>query len=440
MKTICFYFQIHQPFRLKRYRFFDIGVDHYYYDDYNNENIIRRIVERCYLPANRIMLEMIKNANGRFKVSFSITGTALEQLEIYAPEVIDGFRELAKTGHVEFLAETYAHSLSSLADNPEEFIQQVKMHSQKIESLFNVKPTAFRNTELIYSDEIAALVASMGYHTMLTEGAKHILGWKSPNYVYHAAGNKKMKLLLKNSKLSDDIAFRFSNYEWDQFPLTADKYMSWIASYPEEEQLINLFMNYETLGELQRWETGIFEFFKALPHFAEQYNIQFSTPSEVAKKMKAVDGLSVPYPISWTNEERDISAWLGNIMQKEAFEKLYEIGERVSLMDDRSLKHDWLLLQSCDHFYYMSTKHFSDGAVQAHYSPYESPYEAFNTYMNVISDLEIRINEKIPESIDNEELNSLMTTIHNQDSKIEVLEKELKTLKSKKKKPVTSTN
>ncbi len=434
MKTICFYFQIHQPFRLKRYRFFDIGVDHYYYDDFNNENIIRRIADRSYIPANRALLEMIKNGNGKFKVAFSITGMALEQLEIHVPEVIDGLKELNETGCVEFLAETYAHSLSSLSD-PEEFIQQVKMHERKIESLFNQKPKVFRNTELIYSDEIGDLVTSMGYDTMITEGAKHILGWKSPNFLYHSADNKRLKLLLKNSKLSDDIAFRFSNYEWDQYPLTAEKFVSWIAELPENEQLVNLFMNYETLGEMQRRESGIFEFMKALPRFAEERKISFSTPSEVAKKMKPVASYTVPYPISWTDEERDLSAWLGNILQKEAFEKLYSIAERVRLCDDRRLKQDWLYLQSCDHFFYMCTKHFSDGAMHAHFSPYESPYEAFNTYMNVLSDFIDRVNSKFPASIDNEELNSLVTTIHNQSDEIKELKEELESLKSKKKQP-----
>ncbi|MCL1943005.1 MAG: glycoside hydrolase family 57 protein [Candidatus Azobacteroides sp.] len=435
MKTICFYFQIHQPFRLKRYRFFDIGVDHYYYDDFNNENIIHRIAERSYIPANRVLLEMIQNSGGKFKVAFSITGMALEQLEVYVPEVIDGLKELAKTGCVEFLAETYAHSLASLSD-PEEFIRQVKSHVNKIETLFGQKPKVFRNTELIYSDEIGDLVASMGYDTMITEGAKHVLGWKSPNFLYHSVNNKNLKLLLKNSKLSDDIAFRFSNYEWDQYPLTADKFISWIANYPENEQLINLFMNYETLGEMQRKETGIFEFMKALPRFAEEKRISFSTPTEVSKKMKPVAPYAVPYPISWTDEERDLSAWMGNILQKEAFEKLYSIGERVHLCNDRRLQHDWLYLQSCDHFFYMCTKHFSDGAVHAHFSPYESPYEAFNNYMNVLGDFIDRVNSKFPTSIDNEELNSLLTTIHNQDKEINELKEEIKILRSKKKQPM----
>ena len=295
MKTICFYFQIHQPFRLKRYRFFDIGNDHYYYDDFNNEEIMSRIAHRSYIPANYTLLEMIKNSNGKFKVAFSISGVALEQFEIYVPEFIDSMRDLAKTGCVEFLSETYAHSLASLKD-PEEFVDQVKMHDDKIEMLFGQRPKVFRNTELIYSDEIAGMVASMGFKGCITEGAKHILGWKSPNYLYSSAAAPKLKLLLKNSKLSDDISFRFSNYEWNEYPLTADKFINWITALPETEQIINLFMNYETLGELQPRETGIFEFMKALPRFAEEKGISFSTPTEIISKLKPVDSLSVTYP------------------------------------------------------------------------------------------------------------------------------------------------
>ncbi len=425
MKTICFYFQIHQPFRLKRYRFFDIGNDHYYYDDFNNDEIITRIAHRSYLPANQMLLEMIKNSNGKFKVAFSISGVALEQLEIYVPEFIDSMKELAKTGCVEFLSETYAHSLASLKD-PDEFVKQVKEHDDKIEMLFGQRPKVFRNTELIYSDEIACMVASMGFKGCITEGAKHILGWKSPNYLYNSAAVPKLKLLLKNYKLSDDITFRFSNYEWSEYPLTADKYMGWINSLPESEQVINLFMNYETLGELQPRESGIFEFMKALPHFAEQMGITFSTPTEVISKLKPVDSLSVLHPISWADEERDTSAWLGNLLQNEAFDKLYSVGERVRLCTDRRLKQDWNYLQTSDHFYYMCTKFLADGAIHSHYSPYDSAYEAFTNYMNVLSDFVVRVKEQYPDSIENEELNSLITTIRNQASEIEILKKELK--------------
>lgn len=431
MKTICFYFQIHQPFRLKRYRFFDIGNDHYYYDDFNNEEIMSRIAHRSYIPANYTLLEMIKNSNGKFKAAFSISGVALEQFEIYVPEFIDSMRDLAKTGCVEFLSETYAHSLASLKD-PEEFVDQVKMHDDKIEMLFGQRPKVFRNTELIYSDEIAGMVASMGFKGCITEGAKHILGWKSPNYLYSSAAAPKLKLLLKNSKLSDDISFRFSNYEWNEYPLTADKFVNWITTLPETEQIINLFMNYETLGELQPRETGIFEFMKALPRFAEEKGISFSTPTEIISKLKPVDSLSVPYPISWADEERDTSAWLGNLLQNEAFEKLYSMAERVRLCNDRRLKQDWNYLQASDHFYYMCTKHFSDGAVHSHYSPYDSPYEAFTNYMNVLSDFIVRVKAQYPDSIENEELNSLITTIRNQASEIELLRKELKSAKAEK--------
>ncbi|WP_455496814.1 glycoside hydrolase family 57 protein [Coprobacter sp.] len=431
MKTICFYFQIHQPFRLKRYRFFDIGNDHYYYDDFNNEEIMHRIAHRSYIPANYTLLEMIKNSNGKFKIAFSISGVALEQFEIYVPEFIDSMKELAKTGCVEFLSETYAHSLASLKD-PEEFANQVKAHDDKIEMLFGQRPKVFRNTELIYSDEIAGIVASMGFKGCITEGAKHILGWKSPNYLYNSAAAPKLKLLLKNSKLSDDITFRFSNYEWNEYPLTADKFMNWIVALPETEQIINLFMNYDTLGELQPRETGIFEFMKALPRFAEEKGISFSTPTEIISKLKPVDSLSVTHPISWADEERDTSAWLGNLLQNEAFEKLYSMAERVRLCNDRRLKQDWNYLQASDHFYYMCTKHFSDGAVHSHYSPYDSPYEAFTNYMNVLSDFIVRVKAQYPDSIENEELNSLITTIRNQASEIELLQKELKSAKAEK--------
>ena len=431
MKTICFYFQIHQPFRLKRYRFFDIGNDHYYYDDFNNEEIMHRIAQRSYIPANYTLLEMIKNSNGKFKVAFSISGIALEQLEIYVPEFIDSMKELAKTGCVEFLSETYAHSLASLKD-PIEFANQVKMHDDKIEALFGQRPKVFRNTELIYSDDIACQIADMGFKGCITEGAKHILGWKSPNYLYNSAAAPKLTLLLKNYKVSDDISFRFSNYEWSEYPLTADKFIGWIANTPESEQIVNLFMNYETLGELQPRETGIFEFMKALPRFAEEKGIGFATPTEIISKVKPVDSLSMPYPISWADEERDTSAWLGNVLQNEAFEKLYSVAERVRLCDDRRLKQDWNYLQTSDHFYYMCTKHFNDGAVHSHYSPYETPYEAFTNYMNVLSDFIVRVEAQYPAEIENEELNALITTIKNQASEIEILQKELKSAKLEK--------
>lgn len=419
MKTICLYFQIHQPFRLRRYRFFDIGNDHYYYDDFQNEEIFRKVANMCYIPANRTIIEMIKKSGGKFKVAFSISGMALEQIEIYAPELLDSFKELIDLGGVEFLTETYAHSLSSLGDS-NEFKIQVKMHTEKIQSLFGITPVVFRNTELIYSDDLSEIVYDMGFRGMLTEGAKHILGWKSPNYVYASAVRPDLKLLLKNDRFSEDLSLRFADYSWTEYPLTADKYMSWIESTAETENIINIFLNYEVLGSLHSSATGIFDFFKALPQFASQKDISFSLPSELFENSDAVDQVVVPYPMSWVDEEKDCSSWLGNVLQQEAFQKINAISERVRLCRDRRLLQDWLYLQSSDHFYYMNTKHYNL------FSPYDNPYDAFNNYMNVLSDFILRVEAQYPSSIENEELNSLLTTIHNQDKEIEQLEKKLK--------------
>lgn len=418
MKTICFYFQIHQPFRLRRYRFFDIGNNHYYYDDFQNEEIFHRISEKCYLPANRAIMEMIRKSGGKFKVAFSISGTALEQMEIYAPEVIDSFRELAGLGCVEFLAETYAHSLASIGD-PEEFKTQVRMHTEKVKALFGVEPKVFRNTELIYSDDISELVYELGFEGMLTEGAKHVLGWKSPNYVYASAIRPQLKLLLKNDRFSEDLSIRFDDHSWKEYPLTADKYISAISATAEGEKIINAFMNYEVLGSMHAADTGIFDFFKALPQYAERNDITFSLPSEIFAQTRPVDSISVPYPMSWVDEEKDCSSWLGNVLQQEAFRKLNEISERVRLCENRRIKQDWIYLQSSDHLYYMSTKHYNL------FSPYDNPYDAFNNYMNVLSDFILRVEAQFPSSIENEELNSLLTTIQNQGDEITRLKKEL---------------
>ncbi len=318
---------------------------------------------------------------------------ALEQFEQYTPEVLDSFRKLAKTGQVEFLAETYAHSLAALkSDN--EFKTQVEMHRAKIKELFGVNPVTFRNTELIYSDQIGEKVAKMGFKTMLTEGAKHILGWKSPNYVYANPIKPNLKLLLKNFSLSDDIAFRFSSQGWAEWPLTTDKYLKWLKQADKKEQVVNLFMDYETFGEHQWADSGIFDFMRVLPEkIIEDGEFTFNTPSEVAKKAKVTSELHVPYPISWADEERDLTAWLGNEMQDEAFDKLYELSEQMDKCEDPQLKSDWLKLQASDHFYYMCTKWFSDGDVHEYFNPYPSPYEAFINYMNVLSDFRIRLAE-----------------------------------------------
>lgn len=421
MKAICFYFQIHQPFRLKRYRFFDIGHDHYYYDDFLNDDIVTRIAHQSYIPAAETLLRMIEHDG--FKCSIAITGVAIEQFEQYVPEFIDLLRKLAETGKVEFLATPYAHSLASLFD-PEEFVQQTQVLCDKLHSLFGVKPKVFRNTELIYSDEIAPQIQAMGFKGCLTEGAKHILGWKSPDYVYSAASAPKLKLLLKNDRFSDDIAVRFSDPSWDAFPLNADTYINWIASTPADEQIVNLCLNMETFGTMHPASTGIFQFLEALPRFAKERGIQFWTPSEAISKLKAVDMLSVGHAISAADEARDTSAWLGNNLQREALDKLYAVGERVRLCEDRRLKQDWWYLQGSDHFYYMSTKHFADGAAHSSFSPYETPYAAFTNYMNVLADFLVRVEEQYPMTVDNEELNSLLKTIRNQEHEIEVLTRE----------------
>lgn len=429
MKSVCFYFQIHQPFRLKRYRFFDIGNDHYYYDDFANDDIVTRIAQRSYIPMAQTLLEMVNESKGAFKCAISITGIAIEQLQQYVPEFIDLLKKLADTGQVEFLSETYAHSLASLEDL-EEFEHQVKRHDKLIQELFGQKPKVIRNTELIYDDDIALAIASMGFKACLTEGAKHILGWKSPNFVYNSASAPKLKLLLKNDKLSDDISRNFANTEWDEYPLTADKYIDWIAQLPEDQQIVNLFLSMETFGEFLPRETGIFEFLRALPRFAAEKGVGFMTPSEAVAKLKSVDSLSIPYPMSWADEARDVSAWKGNVLQREALKKLYSIAERVNLCTDRRLKQDWEYLQSSDHFFYMSTKTMADGTAHANFSPYDSPYAAFTNYMNVLADFMVRVNEQYPESIDNEELNSLLLTIRNQAKEIETLNKEVKQLRT----------
>jgi len=396
-KTICFYFQVHQPDRLRVYRFFDIGNDSHYYDDFANKTILRRVAERCYMPANQLMLDLIRQYKGAFKIAYSISGAALDQFARYSPEVIESFKELAKTGCVEFLAETYSHSLSSLI-SPAEFKEQVEQHSSTIENLFGQKPKVFRNTELIYSDKIGAMVADMGFTAMLTEGAKHILGWKSPNYIYTNAINPRLKLLLKNFNLSDDIAFRFSDRSWAKWPLTSDKYVAWLADSLEKDEVVNLFMDYETFGEHQRASSGIFQFLKYLPDaILSNTNFEFCTPSEVCVKHQPVAPLHVPFAISWADEERDTSAWLGNELQNEAFNKIYSAERQVKASNNASLLSDFRKLQESDHFYYMCTKFFSDGAVHNYFNPYDTPYEAFINYMNVVSDFLIRVEKATAE-------------------------------------------
>ena len=430
MKSICFYFQVHQPFRYRRYRFFDIGNDHYYYDDYANESILRKVADRCYLPANKLMLELIRKHKGKFKIAYSISGLALEQFELYAPEVLDSFRALADTGQVEFLSETYSHSLVSLK-NQTLFKKQVEDHDLMIEKYFGQKPKVFRNTELIYSDEIGALVADMGYKAMMTEGARHILGWKSPNFLYVNAINPRLKVLMRNFKLSDDLAFRFSNKGWNEYPLTAEKYVGWMNALGNEE-IFNIFLDYEAFGEHQAADTGIFSFMEHLPQAVFKHSkMTFALPSEVAAKFQPVSMVSVPQPISWADEERDLSAWLGNELQDEAFNKLYELADRMSRVTDSAMIKDWNYLQSSDHFYYMCTKFFSDGEVHKYFNPYESPYEAFINYMNVLSDFKLRLNSFVPENKSEIEIAGLNKILAEKDLKLKKYEAEIKTLQAK---------
>jgi alpha-amylase len=421
-KVICLYFQVHQPFRLKRYRFFDLGNDHYYYDDFSNESIMRKIAGNCYLPANKIILDLIQKHKGKFKVTFSISGIAINQFRLYAPEVLDSFRQIAETGMAEFLAETDSHSLSSLK-NRTVFEHQVEIHKEMMKNFLGVESTSFRNTELIYSDQIGSWVADMGYKSILTEGAKHVLGWKSPNFLYCNSINPRLKVLLRNFVLSDDIAFRFSNRQWSAWPLTAEKYASWINKLAPSSELVNIFLDYETFGEHNWKETGIFDFLQHLPGvILKKTPFKFMTPSEVADVLQPVSAIRVPSPISWADEERDITAWLGNELQTAAFEKLYTLSEKVRKCNDEKMNKDWEYLQSSDHFYYMATKFFSDGAVHAYFNPYETPYDAFMNYMNVLSDFEIRVNRCFPDTNDQVLIAELEGIIKDKD---EVIKKQI---------------
>lgn len=418
MKHVCLYFQVHQPFRNKKYSFFEMGKEHYYYDDFMNENQLRKIARNSYVPTCRLLERLIEENKGKFKVALSISGTALDQFEMYSPAVLDSFKRLADTGCVEFLGETYSHSLVSLYDK-DLFEKQVKKHSKRIKDLFGQKPKVFRNTELIYSDMIGKDVYEMGFKGMLTEGAKHILGWKTPNYLYSNSLEPKLKLLLRNYKLSDDIAFRFSNQSWSEFPLTSEKYAQWIADEKEEHEIINIFMDFESFGEHQKAETGIFGFMENLPKALLDKKIKFITPYEAVKKLNPVSPISMPYPISWADEERDTSAWLGNEMQKEAFEKLYSIAPMMDKCKDEKLQKDWEYLQTSDAFYYMSTKWYTDGDVHSYFNPYPSPYDAFINYMNILGDFANEVEK---------------ATSGKKESEVDMLKKELKKAKDKVKK------
>jgi alpha-amylase len=439
-KAICFYFQVHQPFRLKRYRFFDLGHDHYYYDDFSNESIMRKVAENCYLPANEVILDLIIKNKGKFKVAFSLTGLVINQFRLYAPEVLDSFKKLAETGMVEFLAETESHSLASIKTR-NEFEHQVTAHKAMIKEFLGVETTSFRNTELIYSDEIGSWVADMGFKSMLTEGAKHVLGWKSPNFLYCNSINPRLKILLRNFVLSDDIAFRFSNRNWSEWPLTADKYSAWLNRLASKSELINIFLDYETFGEHNHKDTGIFDFLHHLPgSILRKTPYKFMTPTEVTDSLQPVSAISIPSPISWADEERDITAWNGNELQAAALDKLYKLTDKVRRCEDIQIRKDWEYLQASDHFYYMATKFFSDGAVHAYFNPYDTPYDAFMNYMNILSDFEIRLNRFIPDKDEQNEISKLNNLIKEKESIIDQMTTEIETLKNnhrRKTSPVT---
>jgi len=393
------YFQVHQPFRLKKYSVFEIGNNHDYFDDVKNKEICKKVARKCYIPSNNVILDLINTTNGKFKCAYSITGVALEQFERWAPEVIESFKKLAETGCVEFLSETYYHSLSYLYSKVE-FVKQIDMHKKKIKELFGLTPTVFRNTELIYNNELAKFIEDLGYKGIIAEGADHILGWRSPNFLYTPTTCKKIKLMLKNYKLSDDIAFRFSNKGWNEWPLTAEKYTDWINSVNGNGETVNLFMDYETLGEHQWEDTGIFEFLKCFPHrIIEHPDNDFITPTEAIDRYTSKSEIDIHNFISWADIERDLSAWLGNEMQHNAINELYNIEKSVMDSGNKKLIEDWRKLTTSDHYYYMCTKWFADGDVHKYFNPYDSPYESFIAFMNILNDMIVRMKCKGQECI-----------------------------------------
>lgn len=423
MKTICLYFEIHQNIHLKRYRFFDIGTDHYYYDDYENERSIQETVDHSYVPALNTLIEMAKEHAGYFKCAISLSGSAIELLERYAPHVIELLQELGNTGCVEFLAEPYSHGFSSLK-SPECFKEEVMRLCKKVKLLFGQMPKVFRNSCLIYSNDIGEQVAEMGFHGMLAEGAKHVLGWKSSHFVYHCNRNPKLKVLLRDHSLSEDISYRFNDSSWTKYPLFAETYAQWIADLPEDHQVINLFMELCALGIFQPLSSNILSFMKALPAQLKERGIVFSTPSEICTKVKSVGEIDVQDPTSWVDEERDLSPWLGNLMQEEACTKLYSIAERVRICNDRRIKQDWDYLQASNNLRFMSTKPNSYGGYRG---IYDSPYDAFTNYMNILGDFISRVNSIYPE-MENEELESLQTIIKNQETELQLKEKHIEKL------------
>jgi len=412
---------MHAPYRLKRYRFFEIGHDHYYYDDMSTEEHINWLVQTSYLPLCQTIKDMINLSKGKFHCALSVSGTMIEMFEQFNPEMIDILKELAATKCVEFLATPYAYSLAS-EYNAEEFKKQLKFQGELLESILGVKAQSVWNTELLYTDEQAYNLNKLGYKVILTEGAKHILSWKTPNKVYQSAGAPKMKVLLRNTNLSDELSFHFSDPNWANFPMDAEKYANMLQSLPEGEDIINIWVGAETFGVRQNAGTGIFDFLKALPYYALEREMGFMTPAEAAKKMNAEDVLSSPYPLTWSGEAKDLSIYNGNDLQQEALNKLYAVTERVHLCQDKNLKTNWLRLQDVNYLHFMN--HIDQGETQ-----FESAYDAFINYMNILSDFLQTVEEQYPTTIENEELNELLKTIRNQEEEIQKLNEKLKKAK-----------
>ena len=417
---------MHAPYSLKRYRFFEIGQDHYYYDDMQTEDHVASLIQTSYMPLCHTIAEMIRLSKGRFHCAISVSGIMLEMFEQFAPEMIDTLKELAETQCVEFVVTPYAYSLANVYSDTEA-AEQLLAQQKQVEKLLGVQSTTACLTELLYSDEIAIQLHEMGFKTVMTEGAKHILSWKSPNYVYSSSAAPKMKVLLRNTNLSDELAFHFSDPAWHNFPMNAEAYAIGMANLPEEEQVANIWVGAETFGMRQSAETGIFDFLKALPYFAMEQGMGFMTPSEVAKKFAANDAIVAAHPLTWAGEAKDLSTYNGNDLQQEALNKLYAVAERVHLCQDKQLKRDWLILQDINYLHFMN--HIDQGATQ-----FESAYDAFINYMNILSDFLQRVEEQYPTTIENEELNELLKTIQNQEKEIERLEKQLKETKKEVKK------
>ena len=428
MKNICFCFQMHAPYTLKRYRFFEIGQDHYYYDDMQTEDHVVSLIQNSYMPLCKTLAEMIRLSKGRFHCAISVSGIMLEMFEQYDPEMIDMLKELAATSCVEFVVTPYSYSLAGVYSDTEA-AEQLQSQQAMVKQLLGVESTTACLTELLYSDEIAIQLHKLGFKAVMTEGAKHILSWKSPNYVYSSSAAPKLKVLLRNTTVSDELAFHFSDPAWHNFPMDAEKFATNLASMPEEEQVANIWVGAETFGVRQSAMSGIFEFIKALPYFALEQGVGFMTPSEVAKKFAASDAIVSAYPLTWAGEAKDLSTYNGNDLQQEALQKLYAVAERVHLCQDKQLKHDWLILQDVNYLHFMN--HIDQGATQ-----FESAYDAFINYMNILSDFLQRVEEQYPTTIENEELNELLKTIQNQEKEIEKLEKQLKEVKKEVKKEI----